>query len=96
MLKKLVVAGTLAALFLIPTMTQSADAVSHEGQVLFINASDKGGTLRSDVDNSFLEPQYRIRRDAYYHVPFTNREYIERQDEILQKMRKIMQGAGYK
>jgi hypothetical protein len=92
MLKKLVVIGTLAALFLIPMMTQSADAVSREDQVLFINASDKGDTLRADVDNSFLEPQYSIRRDAYYHVPFTNSEYIERQDEILQNLSKIMQG----
>ena len=71
-------------------------ALSREGQQLFIQASDKGDSLRTDVDNSVLEPQYRIDPKVEYIVAFSNREYIDRQDDILLQLKKIMQDAGYK
>lgn len=71
-------------------------ALSKEGQSAFIKASEKTDSLRTDVPNDVLEPQYRINPDANYIVPFTDPVYIERKTEVMGKIKKIMQDAGYR
>jgi len=53
-------------------------------------------SLRVDVDNSTIDEHYRIRRDQEYWVSFSNEDYINRQTEILKRLREIMREAGYK
>jgi iron(III) transport system substrate-binding protein len=71
-------------------------ALSREAQQIFIKAARRYDSLRTDVDNSIVEPQYRIQKDADYYVPFTDPEYINRQSEILDRLNKIMEDAGYR
>ncbi len=71
-------------------------ALSKEAQALFVKATEKTDSLRTDVPNDVLERQYRIDPHANYIVPFSDPEYINKQDEMLAKMKKIMQEAGYR
>ena len=71
-------------------------ALGKEAQTLFIKASGKMDSLRTDTPKDILEPQYRIDPTADYIVPFSNPEYINTQDEVLVKLKKIMQDAGYR
>ncbi len=71
-------------------------ALSKDAQAAFVKISEKMDSLRTDVPNDVLEPQYRIDPNANYIIPFTDPEYIARQGEILSKMKKIMQEAGYR
>ena len=71
-------------------------ALSREGQALFIKAAEKTDTLRTDVPNDILQPQYRIDPKADYIIAFSNPEFITRQDEVLTKLKQIMTQAGYK
>jgi iron(III) transport system substrate-binding protein len=71
-------------------------ALSKEGQASFVKASGSTDSLRTDVPNEGLEPQYRIDPSADYIVAFSNPEYAERQDEVLAKLKTIMQEAGYR
>lgn len=71
-------------------------ALSWEGQEMFVRVSEKMDSLRMDVPKDILEPQYRIDPKGNYIVAFSNPEYVERQDEILLKLKKIMQDAGYR
>lgn len=71
-------------------------ALSREGQEMFVRISEKMDTLRTDVPKDILEPQYRIDPDGNYIVAFSNPEYVDRQDEILLKLKQIMQEAGYR
>jgi ABC-type Fe3+ transport system substrate-binding protein len=71
-------------------------ALSKEGQASFVKASGSTDSLRTDVPNEGLEPQYRIDPAADYIVAFSNPEYAERQDEVLAKLKSIMQEAGYR
>ena len=70
-------------------------ALSREGQAAFIKAAEKTDSLRTDVPNDGLEPQYRIDPKADYIVAFSNPEVAARQDEILARMKQIMAEAGY-
>jgi ABC-type Fe3+ transport system substrate-binding protein len=71
-------------------------ALSQEGQTMFVKISEKMDSLRTDVPKDILEPQYRIDPNGDYLVAFSNAEYVDRQDEILLKLKKIMQDAGYR
>jgi ABC-type Fe3+ transport system substrate-binding protein len=71
-------------------------ALSREGQTMFVKAAEKMDSLRMDVPKDTLEPQYRIDPNVDYIVPFSSREYVDRQDEILLTLKKIMQDAGYR
>lgn len=71
-------------------------ALSKEGQTLFVKESEKMDSLRVDIPKDLLEPQYRIQPNANYIVPFSDPEYIDKQDEVLARLRKIMQDAGYR
>jgi iron(III) transport system substrate-binding protein len=71
-------------------------ALSQEGQRLFIEAAGRSDSLRTDVDNRVIEPQYRIKPSTNYYVAFADPEYINRQKEILGTIQNIMKEAGYK
>ena len=71
-------------------------ALSRDGQALLVKASEKTDSLRTDVPNDSLEPQYRIDPKVDYIVAFSNPEQAARQDEILAKLKTIMREAGYK
>ena len=71
-------------------------ALSQEGQSLFIRYQESMDSLRRDVPNDVLEETYRIDQNGDYLVTFTNTDYINRQGEMINRLRKIMQDAGYK
>jgi ABC-type Fe3+ transport system substrate-binding protein len=71
-------------------------ALSQEGQSLFIRLGEKRDSLRTDVPNDVIEPQHRIRPDREYFVSFTNPDYVNRQGELIETLRRIMKEAGYK
>ena len=71
-------------------------ALSREGQSLFIRYQESMDSLRRDVPNDVLEEPYRIDQNGDYLVTFTNPDYINRQGEMINHLRKIMQDAGYK
>jgi ABC-type Fe3+ transport system substrate-binding protein len=71
-------------------------ALGREAQGLFIRAGETSDSLRKDVDNSVIKEQYRILPDRNYIVSFTDPDYINRKDEVMRKLRKIMEEAGYK
>ena len=71
-------------------------ALGQEAQTLFVKLGEKMDSLRVDVDNSTIEEHYRIRRDQEYWVSFSDENYINRQTEILKRLREIMREAGYK
>lgn len=71
-------------------------ALGQEAQALFVKASEKMDSLRTDVPKDLLEPQYRIDPNVDYILPFANPEYVDRQDDILLILKKIMQDAGYR
>lgn len=70
-------------------------ALSREGQSAFVKAGEKMDSLRMDVPDDLLEPQYRIDPKAEYILPFENPDYVTRQKEILGKLKRIMHEAGY-
>jgi iron(III) transport system substrate-binding protein len=70
-------------------------ALSQEAQQLMIKLGERKDSLRKDVDNSVIAPQYRIQPDADYYVAFEEPDYLNRQTEILNKIREIMKEAGY-
>jgi iron(III) transport system substrate-binding protein len=71
-------------------------ALSQEAQQLFLKVGASTDSLRTDVDNSVVPPQDRLQPDAEYSIPFDDPDYINKQGEILSKLRQIMQEAGYK
>jgi len=71
-------------------------ALSRDAQTAFVKASEKTDSLRVDVPKDLIEPQHRIRPDIAYMVPFSDPEYIDKQDEVLARLKAIMQEAGYR
>lgn len=71
-------------------------ALSRDAQEIFIEAAKDVDSLRTDVPNDVLDPQYRIDRNTNYIVPFSDPEYINSQEVILATLKKIMQEAGYR
>jgi iron(III) transport system substrate-binding protein len=70
-------------------------ALSQDAQLKFVNAAERMDSLRTDVSNEGVKPPYRIQRNGDYLVAFTNPQYIEKQDEVLKKIKKMMSDAGY-
>ncbi len=71
-------------------------ALSKEAQSLFIKLGQTSDSLRRDVSNDVISPQYRIRRDRDYFVAFSDPSYISKQRSIMKKIRKIMKSAPRK
>ncbi len=71
-------------------------ALSRDAQALFVKHAEKMDSLRIDVPNDAIEPQYRIDPAGDYIVAFSDRTYVERQDEVLARLKQIMQEAGYR
>ncbi len=69
-------------------------ALGKEAQELFIKIGQTMDSLRRDVSNSAIAPQYRIDPKADYDVPFTNPEYISRQKEIMKKLRRMVKAGS--
>jgi len=70
--------------------------LSKEAQTLFIKLGQTSDSLRRDVDNKIIAPQYRINPKHKYHVPFSDPVYISSQSKVIKKLRRIMKDAGYK
>lgn len=70
-------------------------ALSQEAQSAFVKVGGND-SLRTDVPNDSIEPQYRIDPKADYIVAFSNPEFTGKQDEVLAKLKTIMQEAGYR
>ena len=70
--------------------------LGREGQAMFIKHAEKMDTLRRDVPNDIVPEQHRIRPDREYMLPFIERDYMTRQTEIQDRLKAIMQEAGYK
>jgi iron(III) transport system substrate-binding protein len=71
-------------------------ALSKEAQELFIKTGQTSDSLRRDVSNKVIAPQYRIDPKADYIVPFADPEYIRRNREILKKLRRMVKAAPKK
>ena len=71
-------------------------ALSQEGQSLFIRLGEKRDSLRTDVPNDVIELQHRIHPDRDYLISFSNPDYMNRQSELLETLRRIMREAGYR
>ncbi len=71
-------------------------ALSKEGQDLFIKFGEKRDSLRTDVANDVIEPQHRIHPDREYFVSFRDPDYVNRQGELIETLRRIMREAGYR
>ncbi len=70
-------------------------ALTEESQQKFVNAIERMPSLRRDVSQDGVLPPYRIDPNANYYVAFSEEEYINRQDEILSRLREMMTEAGY-
>jgi ABC-type Fe3+ transport system substrate-binding protein len=70
--------------------------LSRETQQLIIKTANDIDSLRTDVDNSVIDKQYRIQPGAEYYIAFEDPEYVNRQTEIIENLRKIMREAGYR
>ena len=71
-------------------------ALSKEGQSLFIKIGERSDSLRVDVPDELIEPQYRIRPDRKYYVAFSDPKYINNQRKFLKKLKRIMKKARKK
>lgn len=70
-------------------------ALTQESQQKFVNAIERMPSLRRDVSQDGVLPPYRIDPNGDYYVAFSDAEYINRQDEVLGRLREIMTEAGY-
>jgi ABC-type Fe3+ transport system substrate-binding protein len=71
-------------------------ALSKETQTLFIKTGKTSDSLRMDVPEDAIEPQYRIRLDRKYYVGFSDPSFINNQRKHLKTLRKIMKKARKK
>jgi iron(III) transport system substrate-binding protein len=71
-------------------------ALSREGQMTFIRGSGDGDSLRVDVPNDKVPPQYRIDRNTDYYIAFDDPRWLNEQGAILKKVTAIMEEAGIK
>ena len=71
-------------------------ALSKETQTLFIKTGKTSDSLRMDVAEDAIEPQYRIRLDRKYYVGFSDPSFINNQRKHLKTLRKIMKNARKK
>ncbi len=71
-------------------------ALSKETQTLFIKTGKTSDSLRMDVPEDAVAPQYRIRRDREYYVGFSDPSFVNNQRTHLKTLRRIMKTAGKK
>lgn len=71
-------------------------ALSKEAQTLFIKTGKTSDSLRMDVPEDAVAPQYRIRPDREYYVGFSDPRFINNQRKQLKILRKIMKKARKK
>ncbi len=71
-------------------------ALSREAQLMFINHVKRSDSLRTDVPNEGIPPQYRIDPKEDYYIAFEDPEYSKRYRGILKKLRSIIKEAGHK
>lgn len=70
--------------------------LTRETQQELIRIAQRADSMRVDVDNSVIRPQYRKENNVDYYIPFVDPRYQKDQDEILKRMREIFAEAGYK
>jgi iron(III) transport system substrate-binding protein len=75
-------------------------ALSKETQAMFVKAAERIDSLRVDVSNEGLDPQYRIHQDREYFAPYmsTSPIYTDMagRAEATKRLQKIMQDAGHR
>jgi len=71
-------------------------ALSKEGQSIFIKTGKTSDSLRVDVQEDLVAPQYRIRNDRKYYVGFSDPSFINNQRTHLKTLRRIMKKARKK
>ena len=71
-------------------------ALSKETQTLFLKTGKTSDSLRMDVAEDAVAPQYRIRLDRKYYVGFSDPDFINNQRKHLKTLRKIMKKARKK
>jgi ABC-type Fe3+ transport system substrate-binding protein len=71
-------------------------ALSREAQSMFIKHAKRSDSLRVDVPNDVIPPQYRIDPKEKYYVSFQDPVYAKRYKGVLKTLRKIMKEAGHK
>jgi len=71
-------------------------ALSKKTQTLFLKIGKTSDSLRMDVAEDAVAPQYRIRLDRKYYVGFSDPNYINNQRKHLKTLRKIMKKARKK
>lgn len=71
-------------------------ALSKETQTLFIKTGKTSDSLRMDVPEDAVAPQYRIRLDRKYYVGFSDPNFINNQRKHLKTLRNIMKKARKK
>lgn len=71
-------------------------ALSKEAQSLFIKLGGTSDSLRTDVPNDVIAPQYRIQPNRNYFIAFSDPVYIRDQRKIMKKLRRIMRDAARK
>lgn len=70
--------------------------LTKEMQQKIIKTSGLSDSLRIDVDDSVIAPQYRKLANVDYYVAFAERRYQTDQTQIINRLRDIMKEAGYK
>lgn len=71
-------------------------ALTKETQTLFIKTGKTSDSLRMDVPEDAVAPQYRIRLDRDYYVGFSDPSFINNQRKHLKTLRRIVKGAPKK
>ncbi|MDH3239695.1 MAG: ABC transporter substrate-binding protein [Alphaproteobacteria bacterium] len=67
--------------------------LSKETQTLFIKTGKTSDSLRVDVPEDAVAPQYRIRRDREYYIGFSDPSFVNNQRTHLKTLRRIMKNA---
>lgn len=69
--------------------------LTRDVQQEFIRVGLRKDSLRNDIDNTVIEPQYRIDRNADYYVAYADPVYQTEQRRILGRIGEIMKEAGF-
>jgi iron(III) transport system substrate-binding protein len=70
--------------------------LTRDAQQMIIKTSGVSDSLRTDVDNSVIAPQYRRDPNADYYVVFADPKYQSEQVQLAGRLRQIMKDAGYR
>ncbi len=66
-------------------------ALTRDAQQAFVTAGQITDSLRTDIDNSVIDPAHRLERGRDYIVAFSNPDYIGRSAETMERLRRIVQ-----